>query len=120
MKPKKKSVLLVLHGAKSSDSLEKTADFVTKLQKLLGKKHMSAAYLRYGTPLPKEALEKLYNQGFRKIVIVPLFISPGSHTLELQEISDNFEREHQGIEISIQNSLIETPGFLDFVKGLIA
>lgn len=66
------------------------------LQKSLGDNYLVSLGMRYQSPSTAEALEKLYNKGLEKIIVIPLYpqyasASTGSSIEEVMNIVKNWE-----------------------------
>lgn len=75
-------ILLVGHGSRlpyNRRLLEKLAESIKKRFKI---RVLEIGFMRFNSPSIGEALEKIARAGAKKVVVIPIFISLGVHTLE--------------------------------------
>jgi precorrin-8X/cobalt-precorrin-8 methylmutase len=97
-------LIIIGHGSKlphNRENLEKLADI---LRKRAAFKTVEISFMVRNKPTISEAIESLAKKGVSKIVLVPVFLSPGVHTtLEIPEMIEMKEKEpllkERGIEL---------------------
>jgi precorrin-8X/cobalt-precorrin-8 methylmutase len=97
-------LIIIGHGSKlphNRENLEKLADI---LRKRAAFKTVEISFMVRNKPTISEAIESLAKKGVSKIVLIPVFLSPGVHTtLEIPEMIEMKEKEpllkERGIEL---------------------
>ncbi|MCS7139491.1 MAG: hypothetical protein N3F04_00320 [Candidatus Nezhaarchaeota archaeon] len=83
------AALLVGHGSTNPSQKE----VVEGLARIVKSKDVFAdvfyAFIRVNGPKPGEALREIVKRGYRRVIVIPVFVSEGSHTLE--DIPDALE-----------------------------
>ncbi len=81
----KPGLLIMTHGAPTPEWNKKVKVFEEKVKKLNETKKtfhcIVAANLEFNSPSPQEAVAELELAGCDRIIVVPLFVMPGSHTI---------------------------------------
>lgn len=78
MRDNKKIVLMIAHGSRINESkyiCEKVRD---DLEGLTGER-VEIAYMELAKPSIEEKVEELYNDGYRRFVVLPFFLFSGMH-----------------------------------------
>jgi len=81
MDEKKTAVLMVGHGSR----LKETKEVYEEVGKLTGEKldvPVKVAYMKHWEPSIYRAANSLISQGYKRIVVVPMFLLPGLHVTD--------------------------------------
>lgn len=113
---KKRAVLVIAHGSKVAETDETTQKYIEALRKEDPDTLYEKCYLQLMAPNIDEAIENLYEQGYKEITAFPFFLFRGNHIkedipAELDRIIPNYE----GLKINFLDSI----GFDDKVVELI-
>jgi sirohydrochlorin cobaltochelatase len=94
------AILLLGHGSSlpyNKKLVEETANMLRKKNKIT----VQVAFLNKDTPAIQEALKELSNMGVNRIVVLPLFLAHGVHTL--QDIPAQLGIENGARKTTIKN-----------------
>lgn len=114
-------IVLIAHGSPKKEA--NLLDYLTdKLALILGRNRedIKIAYLKYSNPLAQEAILSFIEEGAKKIIIHPLFLSQGSHvSFDIPELIKDFERRYPDIEIICTKPLGSHEKLAYLIKDLI-
>ncbi len=84
-KTNKVGLLIMTHGAPSPQWNTDVQKFAEQVKKLNGEKNsfhsIAAVNLEFNSPSPAEGVADLEKAGCERIIVVPVFVMPGSHTI---------------------------------------
>lgn len=114
-------IVIIAHGSpkKEANILDYLSD---KLALILGRNRedIKIAYLKYSNPLAQEAILSFIEEGAKKIIIHPLFLSTGSHvSFDIPEMIKDFQRKYPEIEILCTKPLGNHEKLAYLIKDLI-
>lgn len=114
-------IVIIAHGSpkKEANILENLAE---KLALILGKnkQDLKVAYLKHGKPLAQEAILSFIEEGAKKIIIHPLFLSKGSHvSFDIPEMIRNFKKHYPKVELLCTKALGDHEKLVYLIKDLI-
>lgn len=117
-----KATILLLHGSKDAAWLEPFIELKDKASAAIPGARIATACLQFGSPTLNEAVGALFAEGFRKFVVVPVFISTRGHVArDLPVLVDKARNKFPGAEISISQAIGEFPGVQQaMVDGIAA
>ena len=80
---------------------------------------MRTAYLQFSPPTLLEAVTSAASEGFRKIAVLPVFISAGGHaTRDVPQQVAEAQEQFDGLEITILPRIGQAPGFEELIRDL--
>jgi len=113
------AVVLLAHGSRDPAWLEWFQGLSSSLADSLGAGRVRAAYLQLSPPTLPEAITAAANDGFRKIAVLPIFISAGGHaTRDVPQQVAAAQEQFSGMEITILPRIGQTPGFEELIRNL--
>ncbi|MFQ6051311.1 MAG: CbiX/SirB N-terminal domain-containing protein [Candidatus Hydrothermarchaeota archaeon] len=74
-------IVIVAHGSRVPESKNVYEEIAKKVRNKINAE-VEIGYMTHLKPTPVEAINSLVERGFKKIVVIPLFISPGIHVIE--------------------------------------
>jgi len=101
-----RGIVVVTHGSRVLEVNEKFKELIGILIKKTGR-DIRGANLTLAPPKLEDVIQTMYVEGFREIIVIPYFLSNGSHVIKdipgiLKEMKLNLE----GISFSLENSLL--------------
>lgn len=78
MMDNRKIVLLIAHGSRVNESKYVCEKVRKDLEGLTGER-IEVAYMELAKPSIEEKVEELYNEGYRRFVVLPFFLFSGTH-----------------------------------------
>jgi len=105
-------LLLVFHGSRTEGVAGEALAFRDALAAQGNWRSVSPAWIQFGEPSVEEALERLANDGARRVVVIPLLVLPGRHLdVDLPRAVQAFRERHPGCAVNMTGSLVSTDGF---------
>ena len=120
----KKALLLVGHGSKLPYSKEFMINILEKLKKKnIFSGNVYVGLMEFNHPTIPESLKEIISSGFKKIIVLPVFLAHGTHTKKdipkiLQLNSNNIENHeeiHSHHSHHISNEKIEIPNDVEII-----
>lgn len=113
----KKSLLIVSHGSR----VEETKNTIFKVQESLRKRDIyedvRVAFMEFNSPNIPDAIESIYNDGIRYIIVAPMFLFQGNHIKkDIPEVLKTIKQKHLDLKIY----MAEPIGFDDRLVDIIA
>ncbi|HDN85152.1 MAG TPA: hypothetical protein ENG47_05310 [Candidatus Aerophobetes bacterium] len=90
---KQKAVIVVGHGSRDKKAKLAFLEVVALIKKKLKKVRIEPAFLQFSSQDVPKALEKLVQEGYKEIVLFPLFLFQGIHVN--QDIPDLIKKEKE-------------------------
>lgn len=96
------AILLCGHGSKKKEGIQGLVQLAEKMQRRYQEITVEYGFLELARPTYHDAIKKLYDEGFRKITAIPVFLFEGVHVnYEIPEIMKQYQHEMEGLEISL-------------------
>ena len=100
------AVLLIGHGTRRADGIAEFYGLATQLQQALPDRTCLAGFLELVEPSLLEALESLWQQGFRRITTLPVLLMAAGHVKnDIPAVLNAFQAKHPGLEIAFSADL---------------
>lgn len=100
-------IIIISHGSPKQEANE-LENLIPHLATLLKKNasDIKIAYLKYGSPKVEEAILDFIDQGSKRIIIHPFFLSYGSHvSYDIPEMIKNYRKKYPEVEFLITQPL---------------
>jgi len=102
----KKSLLVLAHGSK----VEETKKVMYKVKDNLVHRRkyddVQIAFLQFNEPNISDTVAKIYEQGIREIIVVPMFLFNGNHILiDIPEELSKLKDKYKDLKISLADSI---------------
>ena len=112
-----KSLLLVAHGSRRSESNDEVRALVKKMSSMdHGFAEIKAAFLELSDPLIPDGIRQLIHNGAKEVVVLPYFLSAGRHVVkDVPADVDVVQREFPDIKITIAPYLGEADEISDIL-----
>jgi sirohydrochlorin cobaltochelatase len=95
------AVLLIGHGTRLAAGVAEFQQLAEQVQQALPDRRCLSGFLELVEPSVSEALETLWQQGFRRITALPALLLAASHVKnDIPEIINAFQAEHPGLDIT--------------------
>jgi len=119
---KKTCFLLTVHGSAHTAAREGMVRFGRDLEAMQLGFPVRVCFLRMSEPSLADSMEIAAQEGYRRIVVLPLLVFSGQHLAEeIPEIIEKFKQRYPAVTASLQPPLAGTPSFLDWLsKELIS
>ena len=114
------AVILLAHGSRDADWRAAFERLAASLAESAGGGRARVAYLQFSPPTLLDAVTSAAEEGFRRISILPLFISAGGHVA--RDVPDQAAqaRQHRpDLKISILPRIGEDKRFIELVGRLV-
>ena len=115
-----KSLLLVAHGSRRTQSNEEVRALADKLVSRCGDQFpvIHSAFLELADPLIPDGLQRCIEDGASSIIVLPYFLNTGRHVAkDIPEIVDNFKRSTT-VKIEIAAHLGASDMMLDLLASV--
>lgn len=115
-----KSLLLVAHGSRRTQSNEEVRALADKLGSRCGDQFpvIHSAFLELADPLIPDGLQKCIEDGASSITVLPYFLNTGRHVAkDIPEIVDNFKKTTP-VKIEIASHLGASEMMLDLLASV--
>src|SRR5271170_4356809 len=104
--------IVFAHGSRIESANQAVRDVVTKMA-VTGDHAVEAAFLELGTPDLAGATALLIARGVKRIVVIPYFLTLGTHMLrDLPRLAQDASRAHGDIEMRITAPLDGHPALV--------
>ncbi len=116
-----KSLLLVAHGSRRSESNEEIADVAKALsEKVQGEFVLTGhAFLELAEPSIPQGIDNLIHQGATEVTILPYFLSSGRHVHEdVPEIVQEKQKQHANVRLLIAPYIGEAKEMIDVLAAI--
>ena len=111
-----KGILLFAHGSRDPDWARPVQTLAARLQAQLPQVSVAIAYLELMAPSLQESAQQLIDEGAADILVVPVFLSQGSHVRrDLPQLVDACRAVHPGVETRCATAVGEDDGVLDAI-----
>ncbi len=101
-----KGILVVGHGSRLPEVNGKFRELIEILKRSTGR-DVRGANLTLADPKLEEVICEMYEEGFRRITVIPYFLSDGAHVVKhIPEIIRRMEAQLRGLKFSIESSLL--------------
>lgn len=91
------AILLCGHGSRDPEGAAEFLHLVGKVQKNLAPQTVTGAFLEFNSPAILPALQDIYEQGHREIIVQPVTLYNAGHTkCDIPEIMAQFTKSHPG------------------------
>jgi len=116
----KTAVILLAHGSRDADWRASFEGLAALLTESVGGGRVRAAYLQFSPPTLLDAVTSAAEEGFRRISILPLFISAGGHVArDVPQQAAQAQQHWPDLEISILPRIGEDDRFIELVGQLV-
>jgi sirohydrochlorin cobaltochelatase len=114
------AVLLIGHGTRRPAGVAEFHALVEQLRQALPRRALLAGFLELTEPSLAEALETLWQQGFRRISALPAFLMAAGHIKnDIPVMLNAFQAEHPCLEITLGADLGIHPNLLQVARERI-
>ena len=105
--------IVFAHGSRVESANQAVRDIAARMAASRGD-IVEAAFLELGQPSLSEAVERLVRRGALRIVVIPYFLTLGTHMQrDLPRLAQEAARTHGGIEIQVTSPLDGHPALLE-------
>jgi sirohydrochlorin ferrochelatase len=99
-------LLLIDHGSRRAESNQQLEDMAARVRRLRPSAAVAAAHMEIAVPDLATAFAALVEQGAKRIVILPYFLSDGRHlTQDIPALAASAAANHPGITYTIGGAL---------------
>jgi sirohydrochlorin ferrochelatase len=110
------AIIVFAHGSRIEPANQAVRSVAADLARAGGYPIVEAAFLELGTPSLEEAADLLVARGVERIVIIPYFLTPGTHLeRDLPVIVERILKKHQDIQVLSTASLDGHPGLVQIL-----
>ncbi|MFW6100057.1 MAG: sirohydrochlorin chelatase [Bacteroidota bacterium] len=100
------AILLCGHGSRKKEGVEALVQLSEKMQKRYDEIKVDYGFLELSSPTYYDAIRKLYNQGIRHIVAIPVFLFTGIHlNYEIPGLMKQYQNEMEGLKITLTSNI---------------
>lgn len=94
------AILLIGHGTRRATGVAEFHNLTRQLQAALPQRICQEAFLELAEPSVPQALEQLYQQGFKRITVLPAFLMAAGHIKEdIPALLSAFQAQYREVEI---------------------
>ena len=111
-------IIVFAHGSRIEPANEAVRRVAGEFARSGGYSHVLAAFLELGVPSLEEAASQLAAQGVGRIVVIPYFLTLGTHLeRDLPRLVDGIAKEHKGIKVLTTPPLDGHPGLVEILRA---
>lgn len=117
-----KSILLIAHGSRRSDSNEEIRQLAETLRNRIDDDRISVscAFLEQTRPSIPEAIDECVRNGARSILILPYFLSAGQHvSTDIPELIHHKTLQYPGISFLIRPHIGSAEAMADLLMSIV-
>ena len=119
LRPRAAAILLA-HGSQDEAWRAWFEQLAASLAGSLGEGRVRVAYLQFSPPTLLDTVTTAAQEGFRRIAVLPLFISAGGHVMrDVPSQVSAIRKRWSDLQITILPHVGENPGFVELVGGLV-
>ena len=97
-----KSIIVVAHGSRSSESNDLFFEIVDKLKEKLKNENVEGCFMDISKPSIEDKVREMYEHGLREFTVLPYFLSPGVHiNKDIPQILKQLKKKYNDINIEI-------------------
>jgi sirohydrochlorin ferrochelatase len=120
LKDNEPAIILFAHGSAVEDANEGVRKLARRIQRQGGYAYVRASFLGPGKPELGPAIAEAVARGFRRIVVIPYFLTLGIHLRrDLPRLVAVEKKKHPGLEIQVGRSLEDHPEMASLVLSRI-
>jgi sirohydrochlorin ferrochelatase len=106
-------VIVFAHGSRIESANEAVRSVAADLARATGHPHVLAAFLELGEPSLETAASRLAEEGMKRIVILPYFLTLGLHMdRDLPRIVGQINQAHPAVQVVVTPPLDGHPGLV--------
>ena len=110
------AIIVFAHGSRIEPANQAVRSVAADLARAGGDPVVEAAFLELGTPSLEEAADLLVARGVERIVIIPYFLTPGTHLeRDLPAIVERISNKNRNIQVLTTASLDGHPGLVQIL-----
>jgi sirohydrochlorin ferrochelatase len=114
------ALILLAHGSKNPEAVKEVEEMSEVLAKRFPESSICHAYLELARPTLPERLNQVSNQGARSVLVLPLFLSAGSHvTKDVPQMLADARDTYPDVTFRLLPHIGSHPGYFDLVKGIV-
>jgi sirohydrochlorin ferrochelatase len=122
MSAQQRSLLLVAHGSRRSESNEEVRRLTEAMRRRASGRFITVecAFLELAEPSIPDGIEASIQQGAKEVIVLPYFLSAGRHVAkDIPEEVAGKQREHPDIKITIAPYLGSSDDIPDLLLSLV-
>ena len=109
-------IIVFAHGSRIEPANQAVRSVAADLARAGDYPIVEAAFLELGRPTLEEAADLLVARGVERIVIIPYFLTPGTHLeRDLPAIVERILKKHRNIQVLVTASLDGHPGLVQIL-----
>ena len=109
-------IIVFAHGSRIEPANQAVRSVAADLARAGGYAIVEAAFLEIGSPSLEEAADLFIARGVERIVIIPYFLTPGTHLeRDLPTIVDRIIKKHKNVQVISTASLDGHPGLVEIL-----
>ncbi|MGB9840836.1 sirohydrochlorin chelatase [Thermovenabulum sp.] len=110
------AILLVSHGSRESSTAMTVERVARELENTLGRT-VVPAFMEFNEPGVGKALELLYQQGYKKVTVLPYFLFSGIHIKkDVPKIINSFVRDKGDVKVNMVSPIGYHPLLIEILK----
>lgn len=113
-----KALIIIAHGSRRAASNDEVRALTARLATRAEANFVQVkpAFLELAEPSIPEAIERCISEGAQHIVLLPYFLSAGTHVAEdLPELAQSASLQHPGVHIELRTHIGAQPAMLDLL-----
>jgi sirohydrochlorin ferrochelatase len=109
-------IIVFAHGSRIEAANQAVRAAAAELARVGDWPIVEAAFLELGRPRLEEAADLLVSRGVERVVIIPYFLTPGTHLeRDLPVLVARISKKHNKIQIHVTASLDGHPGLVEIM-----
>lgn len=120
MTAEKSALLLCGHGSRRAEAAAEFLDLVKKVERRRPGQIVTPAFLQFNSPSIADALQHMYHQGVRDIIVQPVMLYEADHVKnDIPEILARFRQDHPHIRLRYGAALGLAPAVIEAAVQVI-
>ena len=111
-----RAIVLFAHGARDPAWRRPFDAIALAIKQTAPETRVELAFLELMEPRLPEVAERLYHQGLRRLLIIPVFLSQSGHVMrDLPQIIERIMADHAGLVIEVGTAIGEEKTVVDAI-----
>ncbi len=107
------AIMILGHGSRSASAIREFSNMVMQLKNRYAPTPVEYGFLEFATPIIRDGLEKLRQQGAKRILAVPALLFAAGHAKnDMPSVVNQYQQEHKDVVVNYGRELAIDPRLL--------
>ena len=113
-------IILLAHGSRDPRWRMSFEVMVSNLKHELGQEKIDLAYMEFCSPSIDDVVTRFYENGYRELTFLPLFMAGGSHLRsDVPKIFDKLQQGRRDLRLTLLDPIGEHPLITKAILGIV-